>query len=171
MPAGARGAGSRKETLTAHRKARFFERIARRITELTGSTAAFGLAVGSIMAWGLTGPMFRFSDTWQLVANTGTTVITFLMVFLIQRAQNKEALAVQLKLNELVAAMQGASNRLVNVEDLSEAELVILHRHYAHLAAMAAREGSIRESHSVDEAEVRHARKARKPGEKAGSES
>jgi low affinity Fe/Cu permease len=116
----------------------------------------FALALGTIVVWGLTGPLFHFSDTWQLVINTGTTIVTFLIVFLIQRSQNKDALALQLKLNEVVAALQGASNRLVNVEDLTEAELDTLHLHYARLAAMAKRDIDLRQSHSVDEAVTRH---------------
>jgi low affinity Fe/Cu permease len=87
-------------------------------TQWAGSSWAFGIAVAVILVWGLTGPLFHFSDTWQLVINTGTTIVTFIMVFLIQRAQNKESKAVQLKLNEIVAAIQGASNRLIDVESL-----------------------------------------------------
>jgi low affinity Fe/Cu permease len=116
----------------------------------------FAFALGTIVVWGLSGPLFRFSDTWQLVINTGTTIVTFLIVFLIQRSQNKDSLALQLKLNEIVAALQGASNRLVNVEDLTEAELDTLHVHYARLAAMAKRDIDLRQSHSVDEAATRH---------------
>src|SRR5881275_771066 len=102
---------------------RSIERFATLSTRWTGSTSAFVLAVGSIVLWLVTGPLFHWSDTWQLVANTVTTVITFLMVFLIQRAQNKDALALQLKLNEIVAALDGASNRLIDVESLDEKEL------------------------------------------------
>lgn len=142
----------------AHRHPRvgFWSRFASRISAWTGSTAAFVTALSVVVVWGLTGPLFGYSDTWQLVINTGTTVVTFLMVFLIQRAQNKESLAVQLKLNELVAAVSGASNRLISVEDLSEEELQILHQHYQRLAHMAQREVDIRQSHSVEEAEARH---------------
>ena len=107
--------------------ARRFERFAHAISRFAGSTAAFLIALGLIVLWIVLGPVFHYSSTWQLAVNTGTTVITFLMVFLIQRSQNKEALAVQLKLNEVVAALQGASNRLVNVEDLEEADLEVLH--------------------------------------------
>src|SRR5262249_10306023 len=82
--------------------------------------AAFGAASGIVIVWAILGPLFHYSDTWQLVINTGTTIVTFLMVFLIQRTQNKDSLAIQLKLNELVAAVEGASNRLIDVEDLSE---------------------------------------------------
>ncbi len=107
------------------------------------------------MVWLVSGPFFHWSDTWQLVANTITTIITFLMVFLIQRAQNKDSLAMQLKLNEVVAAIEGASNRLISVEDLSEEELRTLHRHYARLAEMA-KEHRLTDSHSIEEAEARH---------------
>ena len=109
-----------------------------------------------ILAWLITGPLFRFSDTWQLVINTGTTIVTFLMVFLIQRTQNKDSLAIQLKLNEIVAAMQGASNRLIDVEDLSEDELMTLHQFYSRLAEMAKHEADLLQSHSIEEAEVHH---------------
>src|SRR5204863_3312286 len=105
------------------------EHFAAAATRWTGSTSAFIAAVGVIVIWLITGPIFHFSDTWQLVINTGTTIITFLMVFLIQRAQNKDALAVQLKLNEIVAALEGASNRLISIEDLSEEDLKTLHIH------------------------------------------
>src|SRR3954451_16640116 len=102
-----------------------------------GSPWAFGLAVLVILGWALTGPLFGFSDTWQLVINTGTTIITFLMVFLIQRSQNKDSHAIHLKLNELVAALKGASNRLINVEGLSEEEIKALHEHYCALVELA----------------------------------
>ncbi len=131
------------------------------ISEKTGSTPAFLIAFGVVLVWAALGPIFKFSDTWQLVINTGTTIVTFLMVFLIQRAQNKDALAVQLKLNEIVAAIEGASNRLISVEDLSDEDLEVLHRHYRELARMAKDESRITESHSVDEAKERHARKKR----------
>jgi len=143
--------------------ARRFERFAHAISRFAGSTSAFLIALGLIVLWLVLGPVFHYSSTWQLAVNTGTTVITFLMVFLIQRSQNKEALAVQLKLNEVVAALQGASNRLVNVEDLEEADLEVLHSHYRSLAEMAKREGDIRQSHSLDEADVRHRAKLRAP--------
>ena len=132
-------------------------RMATAATRWTGSTSAFVIAFTVILVWGLTGPIFRYSDTWQLVINTSTTIVTFLMVFLIQRSQNKDALAVQLKLNELVAAMEGASNRLISVEDLSEQELQVLRIHYKKLAEMAKHDSRLTESHSVVEAEARHA--------------
>ena len=138
------------------------ERFARRVTVWTGSSWAFASAVGVIVIWVLTGPFFRFSDTWQLVINTGTTIVTFLMVFLIQRSQNKDAQAVHLKLNELVAALEGASSRLINVEDLTEEEVRTLHQHYQGLVVLAKRETSLTHSHSIEEAEARHRRKNRR---------
>jgi low affinity Fe/Cu permease len=137
-----------------------FERAALAITRAAGSARAFALAVGVVVVWGLTGPVFGFSDTWQLVINTGTTIVTFLMVFLIQQSQNKDSLAIQLKLNELVAALDGASNRLIHVEGLSAHDLQILQAHYQRLAAMAKESADLGESHSIDEAERRHRRKA-----------
>ena len=133
--------------------------FARWATDKSGSTAAFLLAVVVILVWLVTGPVFNFSDTWQLVINTGTTIVTFLMVFLIQRAQNKDSRAIHLKLNELVAAMQGASNRLINVESLTEEELFALHNHYCKLVELAHRDHRLTESHSVEEAAARHQRK------------
>ena len=131
------------------------EKFSLAATEWAGSSWAFGVAVAVILAWVVTGPIFHFSDTWQLVINTGTTIVTFLMVFLIQRAQNKESKAVQLKLNEIVAAIQGASNRLIDVESLSEGEIRTLRLHYAEIAKLAAKRGGILESHSIDEARAR----------------
>ena len=146
----------------AHRRyaaARAFERFAAAATRLTGGVGAFAIALGVVLTWAVTGPLFDYSDTWQLVINTGTTVVTFLMVFLIQQTQNKDGLAIQLKLNELVAALEGASNRLINVEDLTGEELRVLHTHYARLALMAKEAADTRDSHSIDEAERRHRRK------------
>ena len=137
-----------------------FERFAQSMTRWTGSTGTFLGAVGIVLAWGLTGPLFGYSDTWQLVINTSTTIVTFLMVFLIQRTQNKDSLAMQIKLNELVACKKGASNRLLNAEDLTEEELHTLHRHYARLVELARQETTIGETHSVEEAEERHREKA-----------
>ena len=136
-----------------------FPRFARWTARTVGHSSSFAAALLVVVAWAATGPIFHFSDTWQLVINTGTTVVTFLMVFLIQRTQNKESLAVQLKLNELVAAITGASNRLIDCEDLDEEELRTLHRHYAKLVAMAKKEASLTTSHSVEEAELRHRKK------------
>src|SRR5262245_42580040 len=139
------------------------ETVARWATGWTGTSWAFLIAIGAILIWAVTGPFVRppFNDTWQLVINTGTTVITFLMVFLIQRSQNIESQAVQLKLNELVAAVNGASNRLINIEDLSEEELVALHSHFGRLVELAKKEDQVTCSHSVEEAHERHSRKRR----------
>ena len=138
---------------------RRFEAFSKIITRWTGSTGAFACALGVIVVWALLGPVFRFSDTWQLVINTSTTIVTFLMVFLIQRAQNKDSLAIHLKLNEIVAALSGASNRLVDVESLSEKELAQLHRFYRELASLCRNEIDLTNSHSVEEARQRHSLK------------
>jgi low affinity Fe/Cu permease len=116
-----------------------------------------------VAIWALLGPIFHFSDTWQLVINTGTTIVTFMMVFLIQRSQNKDSQAIHLKLNEIVAAVQGASNRLINVEDLTEEEVLLLHRHYQRLGELAKRDARLTESHSIEEAETRWVAKKRGP--------
>jgi low affinity Fe/Cu permease len=131
---------------------RAFETFADRATRATGSPWAFSLAAITVLVWALTGPAFHYSETWQLVINTGTTIITFLMVFLIQKSQNKESMAMQLKLNELIASHRAASNRLVDIESLTEDELILLHAHYAKLADLTKHHRKLRESHSVEEA-------------------
>jgi low affinity Fe/Cu permease len=135
------------------------ERLSHAVTAWTGSSWAFALAAAVIIVWLISGPLFHFSDTWQLVINTGTTIVTFLMVFLIQRTQNKDSLAIQLKLNEIVAAIPGASNRLIDIEDLSEAELIRLHQFYGRLAELAKHEADLLKSHSIEEAELHHKHK------------
>ena len=137
----------------------FFRKFASKTAEYVGTAWSFMIAVTIILVWAITGPMFQYSDTWQLVINTGTTIITFLMVFLIQRTQNKDALAIHLKLDEIVAALEGASNRLIDVEDLSEGEVELLHEHYKRLVEMAKRDIELTVSHSIEEAEQRHERK------------
>ncbi|SKA18874.1 Low affinity Fe/Cu permease [Chitinophaga eiseniae] len=131
---------------------RFFETMAAKVIAATGSPRAFFLALGVIVLWGVSGPLFHYSDTWQLVINTGTTIITFLMVFIIQKSQNKDSKSIQLKLNELIAANKLASNRLIDVENLSEEELDILHRYYHVMAEETAKKIRMNESHSVEEA-------------------
>jgi low affinity Fe/Cu permease len=138
------------------------ERFSGAATRWTGSTNAFALALGIVVIWVVLGPVFDFSNTWQLVINTGTTIITFLMVFLIQRAQNKDSLAIHLKLNELVAAMEGASNRLIDVEALTEKDLHTLECYYGELAALARKAQDLTTSHSVEEARARHSVKSRR---------
>jgi low affinity Fe/Cu permease len=141
---------------------RSWEKFARQATQWTGRPVAFGIALAVVLLWLATGPLFQFSDTWQLVINTGTTVITFLMVFLIQHAQNKDTRAIELKLNELVAAMPGASNRLIDVESLSEKELDTLQRYFRQLVTMSKKDTELTQSHSVEEAAVRYARKKKR---------
>ena len=143
-------------------KGSFLERMSTWATHRTGSSWAFAIAVAVILIWLATGPIFGFSDTWQLVINTGTTIVTFLMVFLIQQSQNKDTHAIELKLNELVAAMEGASNRLIDVESLSDEDLEILRRFYQQLATMAKRDRRLTESHSIDEAQALHQTKITK---------
>lgn len=138
---------------------RFFERFASQATQATGSSTAFLLALLTVIIWLITGPIFGYSDTWQLVINTGTTIITFLMVFLIQKSQNKDSLAMQIKLNELIAVNRKASNRILNVEDLTEVELHALHKFFGQLAEKAKLEDSLSESHSIEEAEEIHQEK------------
>jgi low affinity Fe/Cu permease len=148
--------------MKAHTMGQSLERASTAVTRWSGSSGAFGCAVAIIVVWALLGPAFSYSDTWQLVINTGTTIVTFLMVFLIQRSQNKDALAVHLKLNELVAALEGASNRLIDVEGLSEKDLETLERHFAELAGLARKEYDTKQSHSVEEARERHTAKLNK---------
>ena len=136
-----------------------FETASAAVTRATGSSTAFLLALLIILVWAVTGPIFKFSDTWQLVINTGTTIVTFLMVFIIQQAQNKDSLAIQLKLNELIACEERASNRLIDVEDLSQEELEILKKFYIRLSELAEKENDLFSSHSVDEATGRHKHK------------
>ncbi len=114
-----------------------FEKFASAATQASGSVWAFTAAFLLIVGWGVTGPLFHYSEVWQLVINTATTIITFLMVFLIQHAQNKDTRAVHLKLNELIAASEGGSNRLIDVEDLTEEELEHLYHRYQALAKHA----------------------------------
>jgi low affinity Fe/Cu permease len=137
----------------------FFETFASKATRATGSSTAFIIALLTVIIWLITGPIFGYSDTWQLIINTGTTIITFLIVFLIQKSQNKDSMAMQIKLNELIAVNRKASNRLLNVEDLSEAELRSLHEFFGRLAEKAKAEATLSESHSIEEAEEIHEEK------------
>lgn len=146
-----------------------FDRFAGAITHAAGSPWAFSSALAGVLVWAATGPFFGFSETWQIVVNTGTTIVTFLMVFLIQRSQNKDSLALHIKLNELLAAQHEASNRLIAIEDLDENDLTTLRAFYCRLAELAEKEGGIKCSHSLDEAQAVHARKAKAPRKRAGS--
>lgn len=140
-------------------KTGFIENFAARVTKAAGSGSAFICAFLVILAWIIAGPFFHYSEVWQLVINTGTTIITFLMVFLIQKSQNKDSLAIQLKLNELVAAHEFASNRLVNVENMTEEELKVIQKYYKRLSDSTKKEESLQLSHSIDEASEMHERK------------
>jgi low affinity Fe/Cu permease len=135
------------------KKVNLFERFSNWATTATGSSAAFIIAAAVVVIWAVSGPLFHYSETWQLVINTGTTIITFLMVFLIQKSQNKDSKAIHLKLNELLASHEGTSNRIVDIENLTEDELDKLHRFYAQLSALAEKEDDITCTHSIDAAE------------------
>ena len=133
---------------------KMFDRFSSKVTKATGTPAAFLIAMSVIIIWGITGPIFKFSDTWQLVINTGTTIVTFLMVFVIQQSQNKDTVAIQLKLNELIGSSPKASNRLIDIEDLTEDELMVLKKFYIKLSKLSAKETDLHTSHSLDEAET-----------------
>ena len=124
---------------------KFFTKIAQRIAMLAGQPIAFITAVSVILVWGITGPIFAWSDTWQHVINTGTTIITFLMVFLIQNAQNRDASAIQAKLDELIRAIEGARNEFIGIEHLTERELEGIR------AALESLPDSSRDSHEAVE--------------------
>ena len=141
------------------KKKNLFETFANWATIATGSSAAFLIAASVIVIWLITGPIFKYSDTWQLIINTGTTIVTFLMVFLIQKSQNKDSKAIHLKLNELLASHEGASNRMVDIEDLTEQELDQLHKFYVTLSDLAEKEDDITCTHSIDAAQENHSTK------------
>lgn len=136
-----------------------FEKFASHVSKAAGSTTAFISAFLIVVVWAICGPIFGYSETWQLVINAGTTIITFLMVFLIQKAQNKDSLAIQLKLNELVASNEYSSNSLVDIESMTEEEMIIIQKYYHRLSELSKKEVSIKASHSIDEAHDLHQRK------------
>lgn len=140
---------------------KFFNSFSNAVTRLSGRPIAFLLALAIIIIWAITGPFFNFSDTWQLVINTGTTIITFLMVFIIQQSQNKDTMAVQLKLNELIASQKTASNRLIDIEDLTSDELEVLKKFYVKLSDLAQQDKDLFSSHSIDEASSIHKNKSK----------
>ena len=129
-----------------------FRKFSHKVAEATGTPLAFGLALILIILWAFTGPTYHYSENWQLVINTSTTIITFIMVFIIQHSQNKDTTAIQLKLNELIAANKLASNRLVNSEELTEKELDTLKLFYKKLSNAAEEGKDLFTTHSVDEA-------------------
>ena len=128
-----------------------FDKFASSVTRWAGSPAAFCAALLVVLVWGVLGPKFHYSENWQLVINTGTTIVTFLMVFLIQQSQNKDSVAVHLKLNELLAANRNASNRMIGIEELDEQDLREVATFYVRLAARAKAAGSRKEAHSIDD--------------------
>lgn len=128
----------------------FFERFSATVSMATGSTTAFIIACSLIIIWAVTGPIFNFSETWQLMINTGTTIITFLMVFLIQKSQNKDSMAIQLKLDELVASNDLSNNRLIAAEDMSDAEMKIIRKYYERLRSITEKNNVKKTSVSID---------------------
>lgn len=134
----------------------FFENFASKASKAVGSPYAFITALALVIVWAISGPLFDFSETWQLVINTGTTIITFLMVFLIQKSQNKDSLAIQLKLNELVASNEKSSNRLVDIESMTEEEMMIVQKYYQKLSELSDKHEPLQTSHSIEEANEDH---------------
>ncbi|HEY2725565.1 MAG TPA: low affinity iron permease family protein [Parafilimonas sp.] len=147
---------AQKKSKHPKKLARTFDHFSSVVTKVTGKPISFIIAFLVIIAWAISGPIFQFSDTWQLVINTGTTIITFLMVFVIQQSQNKDTIALQIKLNELIASSKDASNRLIDVEDLTPEELEVLKKFYIQLAKLAAKETDFKATHSIEEAAARH---------------
>ncbi len=140
-----------------NKTSRLFNNLTVEISKVTGSSVTFLCALAIVLVWAITGPFFQFSDTWHQVMNTGITIVTFLMVFVIQQAQNKDTLALQLKLNELIAATKGASNRVLNIEDMNEEELKVLKKFYSKLSDLSEKDGNFGASHSIDEAKKNEA--------------
>lgn len=132
---------------------RAFNKISNTVTKVAGKPVTSIIAMAVVIVWALLGPAFNYSNTWQLFINTGTTIITFLMVFIIQQSANKDTVAIHLKLNELIASQKHASNRLIDIEDLTEEELEVLKKFYVKLSRLALKENDLHSSHSIDEAE------------------
>jgi low affinity Fe/Cu permease len=148
--------------LTKKPMAVFFNRFSAAVTRGAGRPIATMLAFILVLLWSVTGPIFNYSTNWQLFINTTTTIITFLMVFIIQQSQNKDTMAIQLKLNELIACNEHSSNRLIDIEDLTEPELIVLKKFYIELSALAEHDKDLYSTHSIDEAQAFHKRKVRK---------
>lgn len=140
---------------------KLFDIFSSKVTQAAGSPVAFISAFLLILIWAVAGPIFDFSDSWQLIINSGTTIMTFLMVFIIQQSQNKDTKALHLKLNELIACNGNASNRLIDIEDLTTEEIDVLKKFYIKLSKLAATEKNIHATHSLDEAMVNHHGKVR----------
>ena len=137
-----------------------FDKFSTVATKIAGKPVTSILAFVLILAWAVSGPFLNFSDTWQLMINTTTTIITFLMVFIIQQTQNKDTTALQLKLHELLACQKKASNRLIDIEDLTSDELEVLKQFYIRLSELSKQQNDLHSSHSVDEAETIHRTKS-----------
>jgi len=137
-------------------KQNFFEIFATKATIFTGRSYVFIGAMFLVFSWAICGPIFDFSQSWMLIMNTGSTIITFLMVFLIQKKQNKDSKAIQIKLNEIIAAHEGSSNRIVDIENLTEEELDQLHKFYGNLNLKVKKEPDNLHSHSIDAAPEIH---------------
>ncbi len=130
----------------------YFNHFSNWVTKATGTPAAFLIALVIIIIWGVTGPLFGYSDLWQLVINTGTTIVTFLMMFVIQQSQNKDTMALHLKLNELIAANENTSNRLISSEELTPEELQTIKKFYERLSSLSKSGTELFTTHSLDEA-------------------
>jgi low affinity Fe/Cu permease len=155
--------GMTVKKLKAKNLSKAFNKFSGTVTRAAGRPIATILAFAIVLVWAITGPIFDYSTTWQLLINTGTTIITFLMVFIIQQSQNKDTMALQLKLNELIACHERASNRLIDIEDLTEEELVVLKKFYVRLSDLAESERELYSTHSLDEATQFHNSKHRQP--------
>ena len=129
-----------------------FNKFSHWVTKATGSPAAFLIAMLVVLIWGILGPFFHYSEVWQLVINTSTTIVTFLMMFIIQQSQNKDTMALHLKLNELIASSKDSSNRLIASEDLTEQELEVIKKYYKKVSDASVEHNSVFETHSLDEA-------------------
>jgi low affinity Fe/Cu permease len=138
------------DSASSRQRADRFGRLASRVTNAAGSSAGFLAAFVLVIVWAATGPFFAFSAAWQMVITTSTTLITFLMVFVIQHAQNRDTLAIQLKLNELISSNSAANNRLVDIEQLTAEELAVVKKFYVKLAVHTETATNVRASHSLD---------------------
>lgn len=138
--------------MKTHRFSRWFDKFSNHVTRITGSPYTFLTALCIVIIWALCGPLFNYSDTWQLVINTSTTIITFLMVFVIQQSQNKDSVALHLKLNELISATNKASDFLIAVEELTPEELSVIQKYYEKMAAISKQKAHIKETHSEEDA-------------------
>jgi low affinity Fe/Cu permease len=150
-----------------------FNRFAKWISQAAGHPSIFAIAVAVILIWAVTGPIFHFSDTWQLFINTGTTIVTFLMVFLIQNTQNRDSAAMQIKLDELIRALRGAHNELADLEDMNEQELEKMKAHYTRLAerARASLQNRPKDRDDEDQTETGSSRGSGKAATKASTAS